>query len=332
MKNKHYPPSPSLDNYDFIKPSPEFRNSVSGVILAVVIFFLFYLVLIAIAASIMISAVWAGVSIIVLKPSFITLAVGAGIIALGVMFFVFLFKFIFSRTKNENPFRVEIKAHEHPELFDFIKKLNEDTQTKFPKKIFLSPDVNAMVFYNSSFWSLFFPVRKNLEIGLGLVNSLNVSEFKSVLAHEFWHFSQRSMKIGSYIYTVNRVIYNLVYEYDNWDNTLSSWAQAGGIFGFFAGVTFWLVERVRSLLKVAYNLINVSYMKLSREMEYHADLVAVSVSGNDAFKNALRKIEFSAFTYEYTTGYLSTLASEQKASEDLYQNHSYTTNFLASHN
>ncbi len=332
MNFKLYPESPELNNYDFIKPSLEFRNSVSGVIFAIAIFFLFYLLLIAIAAVVMFAAGWAGITIIAAKPSFITLAAGVGIIALGIMLFVFLFKFIFSRTKDENPYRLEIKETEHPELFSFIKNLNKDTQTKFPKKIFLSPEVNAMVFYNSSFWSLFFPMRKNLEIGLGLVNCLNVSEFKAVLAHEFGHFSQRSMKIGSYIYTVNNVIYNLVYEYDNWDNTLSNWVQTGGVFGFFAGITFWLVERVRSILKVAYNLINVSYMKLSREMEYHADLIAISVSGNESFKSALRKIEFSSFAYDYTTGFLNSLAANEKASEDIYLNHSFTTSFLARHN
>ncbi len=332
MNAQFYPKSPELSNYDFIKPSAKFRKVASAVIFSIILFFIFYMILIALAGAIMVGAVWAGISLIAARPGFITLVVGAGIVSLGVMFFVFLFKFVFSRTKNENPLRIEIKETEHPHFFAFIKSLNADTKTDFPKKIFVSPDVNAMVFYNSSFWSLFFPVRKNLEIGLGLVNSLTVSELKSVLAHEFGHFSQRSMKIGSYIYTVNRVIYNLVYEYDNWDNTLSGWAQTGGLFGFFAGVTFWMVERVRSLLKLAYNLMNVSYLKLSREMEYHADLIAVSVSGNESFKSALRKIEFSSFAYEYTTGYLNALTSNEKASPNLYRDHLHTLFVLAKHN
>lgn len=331
MSANLYPKSPKLDNYDFVKPSSNFRSSVLAIILSILLFFLFYVVLIALAASIMLLTGWAGISIISAKPSFITIALGAGIIALGVMLFIFLFKFVFSKTKNENPLRIEIHEGQHPQLFDFIRNLMKDTKTKFPKRIFISSEVNAMVFYNSSFWSLFFPVRKNLEIGLGLVNSLNVSEFKSVLAHEFGHFSQKSMKVGSYIYTVNRVIYNLVYEYDNWDNVLFKWAQAGGVFGFFATVTFWLVERVRSLLKVAYNLININYMKLSREMEYHADLVAVSVSGNYSFKNALRKIEFTSISYEYMIDCLNSFAAKQKAADDIYVNHSFTTFFLAKH-
>ncbi|WP_188467679.1 M48 family metalloprotease [Marivirga lumbricoides] len=332
MKSNLYPKSPLLENYNFISPSPQFRKSVSAVIFSVLLFLMFYIILVVLAGGIMFLSVWAGISLITAKPSFITLAAGAGIIVFGLMLFIFLFKFIFSKNRNDNPLRIEVKESEHPELFAFIRNLNNDTKTKFPKKIFLSPEVNAMVFYNSSFWSLFFPVKKNLEIGLGLVNTLSISELKAALAHEFGHFSQRSMKIGSYIYTVNRVIYNLVYDYDNWDNALHGWAQTGGVFGFFAGITFWLVERVRGLLKIAYNLININYMKLSREMEYHADLMAVSVSGNKSFRDALRKLEFSAFSYNYTTTYLNSLASESKASSDIYSNHSYTTSFLAIQN
>ena len=66
----------------------------------------------------------------------------------------------------------------------------------------------------------------------------------------------------------------------------------------FLELLFGLWTRIRSLLKAAYNLINVAYMKLSREMEYHADLVAVSVGGNNSLVNALKKTEFSSFAYD----------------------------------
>ena len=332
MNDQLYPPSPSISNYEFAKPTPAFKSAAVTVMMSIVLFLLFYLLLLAISGIILVLSIWGGVSIITFRTNAITLAAGLGLIALGLMFFTFLIKFIFSRTKDENPFRTELKEKEHPELFSFIRNITEETKTKFPKKIFVSPDVNAAVFYNSSFWSMFFPVRKNLEIGLGLVNTLNISEFKSVLAHEFGHFSQRSMKLGSYIYTVNRAIYNLVYEHDRWDDLLAKWVSGGGVFGFFAKTTSWLAGGVRSLLKVAYSWVNVRYMKLSREMEYHADLVAVSVSGNEAFKAALRKIEFSSFAYNYTTTYLNRLASGNKASQNLFQDHTATLSFLAERN
>ena len=37
---------------------------------------------------------------------------------------------------------------------------------------------------------MFLPVKKNLTMGLGLINSTTVSELKSILAHEFGHFSK----------------------------------------------------------------------------------------------------------------------------------------------
>ena len=332
MNPSLYPPSPDLPDYEFIKPSREFRKVATTVVLSIVLFFLFYMMLIAVAAGLMVGAGALGVALITFRVNAFTLGAGLGIIVLGVMLFAFSIKFIFSRKKYDDSMRMELKKQDHPDLFAFIKILTRDIKSDFPKKIFVSHGVNAMVFYNSSFWSLFFPVRKNLEIGLGLVNTLTISEFKSVLAHEFGHFSQRSMKIGSYIYTVNRAIYNLVYEYDAWDKLLSQWSQVGGLFGIFAGVTFWMVERVRSLLKMAYNLINIHYLKLSREMEYHADLMAISVSGNAPFKNALRKVEFSSFTYDYTVNHLNALAAKERASDNIYSNHSYTLTFLAKHN
>ena len=332
MKFIHYPPSPKLENTDFLKPTASFMKIAVSVVLSIIMFFLFYLLLVALGAGILVGSVYAGLGMMSVRIMWFTVVAGIGIMALGLMFFIFLVKFIFARSKDENPYRMQIHESEHPELFSFIKQLSLDTKTKFPKKIFISPDVNAKVFYNSSFWSLFFPVRKNLEIGLGLINTLTISELKGVIAHEFGHFSQRSMKLGSYIYTVNRAIYNLVYTHDSWDNWLAQWASAGGLFGIFASLTFWMVERVRDLLKVAHNLININYMKLSREMEYHADLVAISVSGNEPFKNALRKIEFGGIAYGLTTGHLEKLANHNLASKNLYHNHIDSLAFLAEKN
>ena len=332
MHSHLYPKTPELKNNDFIKPSQAFKNSALKVVFSIVLFFLFYFFLVLLSAGILVASVLGWIALVSFKPNILTLAAGFGLVSVGVMLFIFLLKFVFSRTKDENPLRKEIKEEEQPKLFAFLKKLSEETNTPMPRKIFVSPDVNAAVFYNSGFWSMFFPVRKNLEIGLGLVNALNVSEFKSVLAHEFGHFAQSSMKIGSYIYTVNRAVFNLVYEYDRWDELLSKWAGTGGIFGFFAGVTFWLVEGIRNVLKGAYQLIHVNYMSLSREMEYHADLVAVSVSGNKPFISALRKIEFSSFAYTNTTGFLNALAAKGKCSSNLYENHAFTVSHLAKMN
>jgi Zn-dependent protease with chaperone function len=124
-----------------------------------------------------------------------------------------------------------------------------------------------------------FPVRKNLEIGLGLVNSINISELKAVIAHEFGHFSQRSMKLGSFTYNVNRIIYNMLYENNSYTGFLNAWGRLHGILSFFANITVKIAQGIQYILREMYKVINKSYMGLSREMEFHADAVAASVAG-----------------------------------------------------
>ena len=239
------------------------------------------------------------------------------------MFFIFLFKFIFANHKDVDPHRIEIFQEDHPQLFEVIREITKSVGTHFPKKVFLSHNVNAGVFYNSSFLSLFFPVRKNLEIGLGLVNSLNLGELKAILAHEFGHFSQKSMRLGSYVYTVNRVIYNLAYDYDHWDRILEGWAKARGVFGYFAQVTFELAEQARKILRKTYGVVNLQYRGLSREMEFHADEVAALVAGRENTVSALRRSEFCEMAYESTLNIVRMLSEKKQISKNIFRDHSY---------
>jgi len=293
------------------------------------VFIATYLLLIVLSLGLLVLCTILGIGIVGIFPNLFTLTIGLGLAALGGMIFIFLIKFIFVRSRDENPLEIEIKEEDQPELFGFIRQITSEVKTDFPKRIFLIPDVNAYVSYNSSFWSMFLTIRKNLRIGLGLVNSLNISEFKAALAHEFGHFSQRSTKLGSYVYTANKIIFDLVNNRDKWDQTLEHWANAGNIFSFFAGLTFRIVQQVRKLLAYLYTRLNVRYMALSREMEYHADLVACSVTGNNSLIQTLRKIEFTDSTYDHTLGILNELATKRKRAKNIYSLQLYMNEQLA---
>lgn len=327
-----YPSAPSLSNTDFLNPSPTFKQHVKRTLWGIIGFGVLYLGLIAFGFALgyvcLLGTIWL-VSVSVNK---FTIVIGLGLLALGVMFLLFLIKFLFTVYKNWDARRVEITAQDHPNLFAFIDRLTDEVKAPKPYKIYLSPNVNASVFYNSSFWSLFLPVRKNLEIGLGLVNAINLSEFKAVMAHEFGHFSQRSMKLGSYVYVVNRVIYNLVYERDRWDNLLDRWASSGGLWGIFASITHVLVNLVRKILAKAYEWLNLRYMGLSREMEYQADLVAVSAAGGQSIITALRRIELADAAYHQMLTHLNGLIGESKWTKNVYPLHAETMQILAQEN
>lgn len=71
------------------------------------------------------------------------------------MLFAFLLKGFFKRRRMNRANLIEIQASDQPELFAFIEQLCTDTGAPRPKRVYLSPDVNAAVFYDSSFlrWS-----------------------------------------------------------------------------------------------------------------------------------------------------------------------------------
>jgi Zn-dependent protease with chaperone function len=247
--------------------------------------------------------------------------VGLGLVGLGVMVLFFLLKFIFKRNEVDRTGLIEVSKKEQPRLFEFIKRLAKETRTPLPKRIYLSQDVNASVFYDSGFWSMFFPVRKNLMIGLGLVNAVTTSEFKAIIAHEFGHFSQRSMALGSYVYNVNKVIYNLLYDNEGYHQAIEKWAQTSSYFAFFAIITSHIVRGIQWVLRQVYSIVNKQYLSLSRQMEFHADAVAASVSGGNHLISSLRRLEVAENSYNALLAFYSEHINKGMKPDNLYPQH-----------
>lgn len=292
---------------------------VAGVLL---LFFLVYFLLFA--GAIVLAGVlgYLGFLLVVSYPRLITIVIGLGMVVTGLFVLFFLIKFLFTSTKTDRSQMVEVKEPDLPQLFHFIRAITEEVGAPFPKKIFLSPEVNASVFYNSSFWSMFFPVKKNLVIGLGLVNSISLREFQAVMAHEFGHFSQKSMRLGSYIYNVNRAIHNMLFDNDGYQNALNQLAQTGSWMGIFSIITTAIINGIQVILQKVYEIVNRQYRSLSRQMEFHADSVAVYVAGGEAITSSLKRIEFGDMAFNSLLSTYEGWASEKLFASNLYPQHS----------
>ena len=224
----------------------------------------------------------------------LTLLIKLGAIAGSIMLLLFSLKFLL-KLRNVKPHnRVKLKKEEHPVLFDFIHQICKETGAPKPQSIYIDPDVNAYVRYTNVWLSLVLPTRKELTIGLGLVSSLNLSEFKAVMAHEFGHFSQRSMKIGSYIHSANTIIYDMIYNRDKWDELLERWKNSDVRLSAAAWVITPVIWLIRKVLELFYMLLNLMHSSLSREMEFNADKVAVKSAGSVAIVSALWKLDFGS--------------------------------------
>ena len=309
-----------------LKPHPDFQRSARQVVVQILFFILTYLVLVLAGAALAAACVLGGLALMMAIPNFFILLVGVGIIGLGLMVLFFLLKFLFHVNRQDRSGYIRIMEGEQPELFQTIRSLSTEIGAPFPKHVYLAPDVNASVFYDSGFWSMFFPVRKNLVIGLGLINSLNKGELKAVLAHEFGHFSQSSMKLGSYVYQVNKVIYNMLYDNEGFGKALNAWASVSSTFAVFAQITVSIVKGIQSIQKKMYAQVNKSYMGLSREMEFHADAVAAEVAGANNLITALTKLELGDASYQWVLNRCDGWLKDQQIARNFYTAQQYLLN------
>lgn len=315
-----------------IQVSPTFKKMTTKAVVTIILFIFVYLLLLMSGIGLTGLCVLGGVRLFMAHPSFVTIALGIGLASLGVFVLIFLFKFLFKQHKTDRSHLIEISQNEEPALFAFIDDIVCEVKTDFPKKVYLSADVNAGVFYDSSFWSMIFPIRKNLNIGIGLVNTLSAQEFKAILAHEFGHFSQRSMKVGSYVYNVNQVIYNLLYDNESFDNMIRRWAGLSGYFSIFIVIAVKIIQGIQWILRRMYDLVNISYMALSREMEFHADEVAAHVAGSAPLKESLLRMDLADHSYQTVLNFYNNKITDNLKSKNIFTEQTFVMNFIAAEN
>jgi Zn-dependent protease with chaperone function len=315
-----------------VQVSSNFKKKAGQAVFAIILFIITYIILLSLAIGLTVLCVMGGIALIVAKPMAITIGLGIGLASLGFFILIFLFKFLFKQHKVDRSHLVEIFEKDEPKLFSFIQEIVTEVQTDFPKRVYLSSDVNACVFYDSNFWSMIFPIRKNLQIGLGLVNTISVQEFKAILAHEFGHFSQRSMKVGSYVFNVNQVIFNMLYDNESFDNMIQKWANISGYFSIFVSIAVKIIQGIQWVLRKMYEFVNVSYMALSREMEFHADEIAANVAGYLPLKESLLRMDLADHSYRDVLGYYDGKIPDNIKSKNIYKEQRYVMNFLATQN
>ncbi|MFN7488749.1 MAG: M48 family metallopeptidase [Chryseotalea sp.] len=315
-----------------IQLSESFKREATKAILMLTLFVLTYFVILLLAVALTVFSIIGGFAIILAKPMVFTILIGIGLCSLGIFVLIFLLKFIFTSTKTDRSHLIEIFPHQQPELFNIIESVAKEVNTSLPKKVYVSADVNASVFYDSNFWSMFLPIQKNLQIGLGLVNTVTRSELKAILAHEFGHFSQSTMKVGSYIYNINLIIHNMLYENKSYEELAGWWGSISGFFMLFVNIAIKINQGIQWILIKLYEFANKQYMSLSREMEFHADLIAASVTGSSALKTSLMRLPVSQHAFDTVLNYYDENINNNIRSKNVYKDQHRVLYLLASIN
>jgi Zn-dependent protease with chaperone function len=311
-ESEYYPPTPTGD-VPAVAPTRNYKLKVVLVLGALFAFLAFYLGLLAATGYLVYASIFE-IEWLAGKAFLLNL----GLVAGASMLFLFLLKGLFHRKKFDRDHLVEVTEAEQPRLFAFLRRLASDAGTKLPGRVYLSHDVNAAVMYPQSLLTLVWPVRKNLVIGLGLVNAIDVAELKAILGHELGHFSQASMRLGSYVYVTSGVIADLVDGRDKWDRALRTWQSADLRISFPAWIIAAIVWAIRKILALGWKGLALAKLSLARQMEFNADANAVRLAGSDAIVSGLWKSERAQLALGHAMNGVRSVSEHGKFTRDLF--------------
>ena len=223
----------------------------------------------------------------------------------------------------------EVSEEECPGLFSLIKEVADATGNKMPKHVYLSSEVNAAVYYDKmNFWSLFFPSRKNLMIGIGLLHGTNKSELNAILGHEFGHFSQQTMKIGSITYRLMLNIRELV-EFTQERQRDEIIAQASPNYKWYFHLANYPINYITKQTVAFYKYIERKNRSLSRLMEFEADNVACEIAGVEAHISALCKLNTLTQRYDRYERMIQSLLSEGHSLSEWMEGYCYIYDLIS---
>ena len=320
--------------------------SVAKVISWMIIFLVLYLPLVLLVLASVVGCIWGLVHGVL---SMMNNEVSLGIMELllyGAIGYFLVFPFsmgilrpFFALYKSGRDERIEITETEAPELVNLIYKIAGLTKNDRPKHIYVSAIANACVFFDTKFSNIFLPVKKNIEVGLGVFRHMSVAETSACIAHEFGHFSQDTMRWGTVVHVLNTVIINLMSVNERWNTTVNNlinfpWIIGGGIiYSILSKALGWILYAITigymSIMETIYKKIQLAYLELSRKMEYEADAVSARIVGSDVYVSFACKLMETAKRENAFFGMAHRMASRNLLINDFWEAYSKTDQYIS---
>ena len=226
----------------------------------------------------------------------------AVIAIIGFSMVVAVLKSIFARG-GAMKFGIEKTDGECPRFYAALREVAQKVETRPVDEVYLGPGAEVSVRQEGRGpFGIFGVKRRLLTVGLATLHHLNVGEMKSILAHEYAHFSHRDTFYSRFIHQVTLSI----------AHALAGMGAAGGKLNYVNPFYWFFVLYYR-----AYGLLAAGF---SRSREFLADRVAASLYGRQVFLTALTKVATDGTLFEATASQnVSRMMAEGKAFVNIYE-------------
>lgn len=210
-------------------------------------------------------------------------------------------KSVFARP-GTGAFGIPKTAEECPRLYEALAEVAHRVDTSPVDEVYLAPGASIGVHQEGRGpFGLFGVKRRVLTLGLSTMHFLTVGELKSILAHEYAHFSHKDTFYSRFIYQVTLSI----------REALNGMGSSGGYFNYVNPVYWFLF-----LYHKCYDLLSAGF---SRSREFLADRMAATLYGSDTFTSALTKVSTDGTLFEMTMyDSINSLLGEGKAYVNMY--------------
>jgi Zn-dependent protease with chaperone function len=199
------------------------------------------------------------------KTRSVRLGIVAGIAAVTILYAVF------PRRERFRPPGPRLARNKQGRLFGLLDDVAHRVGEPRPEEVYLIADVNAFVANVGGF--LGFGQRRILALGLPLLDGLSVAELRSVVAHEYGHFTGGDTKLGGLIYSTRSAVMRTVTTLDKVGN--------GAFLIYVLRLPF--LGYAKLFLRIT--------QAMSRRQEYAADELAAKVAGSAAAASALARLD-----------------------------------------
>ena len=212
----------------------------------------------------------------------------------GVVVVALMLKPLFARAAR-GPKQRLLEPGTEPLLYAFVDGVCASVGAPRPARIEVDCRVNASAHRDGGLLGVL-GGKLILTIGLPFAAGVSLKQFAGVLAHEFGHFSQGAgMRLMALIMRINMWFARVVYERDQWDETIASWTSGAQgyvmIIGAVVRLAVWLTRRV---LWVLMQLGHVVSGFLSRQMEYDADRYQARMVGGAVYAETMWRFRLMA--------------------------------------
>ncbi len=177
-----------------------------------------------------------------------------------------------------------IDLEKQPRLRSEIAAIAGQLEEELPAEVYLTADANAFVAERGGFLGM--GNRRVMGLGLPLLQTLNVSEFRAVLAHEFAHFYGGDTRLGPWVYNART---SMLRVFQNLEQT----SPVLNILRRFAVVAVAYLLIVKMLVWFWRLFLRLTQF-VSRKQEFRSDELACQVAGSEALIGGLKVVNQSA--------------------------------------